>query len=82
MMTSGSWCGKGVNFAKIRARENWKTITAVRDNALYEVRSSFILQPGPAALTEGVRQLHAILCDSMGVNVPESLRPDKTFKKG
>jgi hypothetical protein len=45
------------------------------------VRSSYILQPGPAALTEGVRQLHAILCDVNGLSVPEELRPDKDFKR-
>jgi iron complex transport system substrate-binding protein len=77
----GSWCGKGVNFAKIRARDGWSGITAVRNGALYEVRSSFILQPGPAALTEGVRQLHAILCDATGHDVPDALRPEKAFKK-
>lgn len=73
----GSWCGKGVNFATIRARDGWQTITAVRDNALYEVRSSFILQPGPAALTEGVRQLHAIMCETSGMTAPDELKPEK-----
>ncbi len=77
----GSWCGKGVNFAKIRARDGWHAITAVRDNALYEVRSSFILQPGPAALTEGVRQLHAILCDATGTELPAELRPEHAFTR-
>jgi iron complex transport system substrate-binding protein len=77
----GSWCGKGVNFGKIRARAGWDAITAVRNNALYEIRSSYILQPGPAALTEGLRQLHAILCDVEGLTAPEGLRPEKPFKK-
>ena len=77
----GSWCGKGVNFAKIRGRDGWSDITAVRNGALYEVRSSFILQPGPAALTEGVRQLHAILCDVAGHDVPADLKPEKAFKR-
>jgi iron complex transport system substrate-binding protein len=77
----GSWCGKGVNFGKIRAREGWAAVTAVRSGALYEVRSSYILQPGPAALTEGVRQLHAILCDVAGLDVPAELMPEKQFKK-
>lgn len=77
----GSWCGKGVNFGTIRAREGWDAVTAVRNGALYEVRSSYILQPGPAALTEGVRQLHAILCDAAGLEVPEDLRAEKPFKK-
>ena len=77
----GSWCGKGVNFSKIRARAGWSAVSAVRDNALYEVRSSYILQPGPAALTEGVRQLHAILCDATGTTAPEALKPEKPFKR-
>ncbi|HUF22926.1 MAG TPA: cobalamin-binding protein [Vicinamibacterales bacterium] len=77
----GSWCGKGVNFGKIRAREGWSGVTAVRDNALYEIRSSYILQPGPAALTEGVRQLHAILCEVSGTPMPDALRPETAPKR-
>lgn len=77
----GSWCGKGVNFGRIRAREGWRAITAVREGALYEIRSSYILQPGPAALTEGVRQLHAILCDATSTTLPDALAPEKRFKK-
>jgi iron complex transport system substrate-binding protein len=77
----GSWCGKGVNFGKIRARDGWDAIAAVRANALYEIRSSFILQPGPAALTEGVRQLHAILCEVEGVSPPAALAPEQKFKR-
>lgn len=73
----GSWCGKGVNFGTIRAREGWSGVTAVRDGALYEIRSSFILQPGPAALTEGVRQVHAILCEITGTDLPPDLRSEK-----
>ncbi|HEX7773882.1 MAG TPA: hypothetical protein VF435_15785, partial [Pyrinomonadaceae bacterium] len=45
----------------IRAREGWNSITAVRNDQIYEIKSAYILQPGPAALTEGLRQLHAIL---------------------
>ena len=73
----GSWCGKGVNFGKIRSRDGWAGVTAVRHGALYEIRSSYILQPGPAALTEGVRQLHAILCEVTGMPRPDDLRPEK-----
>jgi iron complex transport system substrate-binding protein len=51
-----SWCGRKVNPEAIRAREGWQDIRHV-----YEVKSTYILQPGPAALTDGVRQLHAIL---------------------
>jgi iron complex transport system substrate-binding protein len=57
----GSWCGKPLRSAKISARPNWDRIPAVREGHIYEVKSAYILQPGPAALTEGVRQIHRIL---------------------
>jgi iron complex transport system substrate-binding protein len=57
----GSWCGKPVRKERIAARPGWQDIPAVRDGHLYEVKSSYILQPGPASLTEGVSQLHAII---------------------
>lgn len=57
----GSWCGKPVRVERIRARPGWDAIPAVRDGHIYEVKSTYILQPGPASLTEGVRQLHAII---------------------
>jgi iron complex transport system substrate-binding protein len=53
-----SWCGKPVRTARISAREGWGAIDAVRDGHIYEVKSALILQPGPAALTDGVRALH------------------------
>jgi len=56
-----SWCGRKVNPDQIRARPGWDAIDAVRANHIYEVKSTYILQPGPAALTDGVRQLHEIL---------------------
>jgi iron complex transport system substrate-binding protein len=56
-----SWCGRKVVKEQIRKREGWASIDAVRDGQIYEVKSAYLLQPGPAALTEGVRQLHAIL---------------------
>jgi iron complex transport system substrate-binding protein len=56
-----SWCGMKVNQRHIRARPGWEETNAVRNGHVYEVKSSYILQPGPAALTQGVRQLHAIL---------------------
>jgi iron complex transport system substrate-binding protein len=61
----GSWCGRQVKKDLIRQRDGWDKISAVRDDHLYEVKSAYILQPGPAALTEGVRQIHAILAHSM-----------------
>ena len=57
----GSWCGKPVRKERIAARPGWSDIPAVRDGHIYEVKSTYILQPGPASLTEGVRQLHQIL---------------------
>lgn len=57
----GSWCGRQVKKEKIRAREGWDAISAVRNDQIYEIKSAYILQPGPASLTEGLRQLHAIL---------------------
>jgi iron complex transport system substrate-binding protein len=57
----GSWCGKPLRPERIAARPGWEAIPAVRDAHVYEVKSALILQPGPAALTAGVRQLHAHL---------------------
>jgi len=57
----GSWCGKPVRKEKIAARPGWQDVPAVRDGHIYEVKSTYILQPGPAALTEGVTQLHEII---------------------
>jgi iron complex transport system substrate-binding protein len=54
----GSWCGKPVRAERIAARPGWDTIPAVRNGHIYEVKSTYILQPGPAALTEGVAQVH------------------------
>ena len=56
-----SWCGKRVNRARIAAREGWTEIAAVRNGEIHEIKSSLILQPGPAALTEGVAQLHDVI---------------------
>jgi len=57
----GSWCGKPVRKERITARPGWQDIPAVKQGRIYEVKSTYILQPGPAALTEGVRRLHAIV---------------------
>lgn len=55
-----SWCGKKVNFEKIREREGWREIAAVRENRLHEIKSSDILVPG-LSLLHGARQLSQIL---------------------
>jgi iron complex transport system substrate-binding protein len=57
----GSWCGKHFRPEQVRKRPGWETIPAVRDGQVHEVKSCDILQPGPAALTDGVQQLHAIV---------------------
>jgi iron complex transport system substrate-binding protein len=57
----GSWCGKKFRPEQVCARAGWGTIPAVRHGRVYEIKSCDILQPGPAALTDGVRQLHDII---------------------
>ncbi len=56
-----SWCGRKVKRDAIRARPGWKDVRAVREDQIYEIRSALILQPGPAALTDGARELHRIV---------------------
>ena len=55
----GSWCGKKFRAATVAARPGWETVPAVRDGELHEIKSSIILQPGPAALTDGLAEIHA-----------------------
>lgn len=57
----GSWCGKKFSPRSLAARPGWAEVPAVRDGELHEVKSSIILQPGPAALTDGVRELHRVI---------------------
>ena len=57
----GSWCGKRFRPEKVAAREGWADVSAVRDAQLFEVKSPLILQPGPAALTDGVAALSSII---------------------
>ena len=65
-----SWCGKPVRSQRIAARPGWADLAAVRDGHIYEIKSPFILQPGPAALTEGVRQLHQIIERAVSAGAP------------
>jgi len=57
----GSWCGKKFRPERVAARPGWDAVPAVRAGELHEIKSADILQPGPAALTDGVRRIHAIL---------------------
>jgi iron complex transport system substrate-binding protein len=56
-----SWCGKKVVPEKIRQRPGWSDIPAVRNNRIVEIKSPLILQPGPAALTDGLDAIVAAL---------------------
>jgi iron complex transport system substrate-binding protein len=57
----GSWCGKKFNAAKLAGRPGFETIPAVRNQRLHEIKSTLILQPGPAALTDGLRALERVI---------------------
>lgn len=56
-----SWCGKKVAIDRIRQRPGWSNIPALRDNLIVEIKSPLILQPGPAALTDGLDAIVAAL---------------------
>jgi iron complex transport system substrate-binding protein len=71
----GSWCGRAVKKDWIRKRSGWERMSAIRQGHIYEVKSAFILQPGPAALTEGLRQLHAIIGHALNEEIDPVLRP-------
>ena len=60
----GSWCGKKFRPEKVAARAGWEVITAVRNKNLHEIKSPLILQPGPAALSDGLDELHRIISNT------------------
>ena len=59
----GSWCGRKFRPDHVRARAGWENVNAVKNDQLFEIKSAEILQPGPAALTDGVEQIHRIVMD-------------------
>jgi iron complex transport system substrate-binding protein len=61
-----SWCGKKVIFDEIYGRPGWESVPAITERRVYEMDSSIILQPGPAALTDGLDEIHRILSDLAG----------------
>jgi iron complex transport system substrate-binding protein len=75
-----SWCGMKVNKDSICSRAGWAETSAVRNGHVYEVPSGCILQPGPASLTEGVRQLHAILARVVGAEAAPAPEPAKSIR--
>ncbi|QWT18423.1 ABC transporter substrate-binding protein [Bacillus sp. NP157] len=62
----GSWCGKRFRPEQVAARPGWADVPAVRDGEIHEVKSPLILQPGPAALTDGLAELVRIIHDWAG----------------
>jgi iron complex transport system substrate-binding protein len=57
----GSWCGKHFRAEQLAGRDGWSDIPAVKNRQLHEIKSCDILQPGPAALTDGLRQLQTLI---------------------
>lgn len=57
----GSWCGRRFRPAHVLARLGWPEVNAVKTGQIFEIKSADILQPGPAALTDGVEQMHRII---------------------
>ena len=83
----GSWCGKKFRPERVAARPGWADVPAVRDGQLHEIKSPLILQPGPAALTDGLKALQRIMGQWSGVlgqagressTKPASMRPFRT----
>src|SRR5438477_8692373 len=79
-----SWCGKKVQPSRIRERTGWHAVSAVAHDRIFEVKSTYILQPGPASLTEGVRQIHEILSTTRTRSSPasEATRPPTHRSRG
>jgi iron complex transport system substrate-binding protein len=73
----GSWCGKPVRKERITSRPGWQDVPAVRNGQIYEVKSTYILQPGPAALTEGVAQLEQIIAAAAAAPAPARESSDR-----
>jgi iron complex transport system substrate-binding protein len=61
----GSWCGKKFRPEKVAARDGWHDMPAVRAGRLHEIKSCDILQPGPAALTDGLEHLHRLIAGAV-----------------
>ena len=67
----GSWCGKRFRAEKVAARPGWDRISAVRAGRLHEIKSPEILQPGPAALTDGLDRMAALVAGTAGAVAAE-----------
>jgi len=71
----GSWCGKKFRPETVAARDGWADVPAVRNGQLFEIKSPDILQPGPAALTDGVAQIHKLVLAWMDADLAGALAP-------
>ena len=71
----GSWCGKKFRPENVKARAGWEAVNAVRTGQLFEVKSPEILQPGPAALTDGVARMHRIVLQWMDADLQGGFQP-------
>ncbi len=71
----GSWCGKKFRPNLVAQRPGWDAVAAVRSGQLHEIKSPLILQPGPAALTEGLDALHAVCADWMRASIGAGTAP-------
>lgn len=60
-----SWCGKKVQFGHIYDREGWERVPAIEHRRVFEIDSAIILQPGPAALTDGLDEVHRLVAESV-----------------
>jgi len=66
----GSWCGKRFRPEQVAARPGWDTIPAVRHGRVHEIKSPIILQPGPAALFDGLDALHRLIAAAADEGAP------------
>ncbi|MFS2036141.1 ABC transporter substrate-binding protein [Polaromonas sp. CT11-55] len=71
----GSWCGKKFRPENVAARQGWDAVNAVRHQQLFEIKSPDILQPGPAALTDGVQKMHQIILRWMDAEQAGAFKP-------
>ena len=74
-----SWCGKKVRRSGLPGGPGGRRCRPSSDGHIYEIKSTYILQPGPAALTEGVRQIHALLCRMTGVPADPAVAPEHSY---
>ena len=73
----GSWCGKKFRPETVAGREGWADVPAVRNGQVFEIKSSDILQPGPAALTDGVAKMHKRILAWMDADVVVRAKAEK-----